>query len=159
MNKRRTQSFQEFLNSPQYDRRICLAFLLFHRLEFFFRFAPRAGPIEGGTHVVVSGRDFAGGNDYKCRFGGKEVQGIFRFHGGRLAAMSKKSKGTGAGARGVGAGTGGGRRVCRLTHGGHCRITSYERKGGMDGMDEMDEMDRWDEVGKRRVKIKLPLHR
>ena len=54
-----------------------------------------------------------------------------------------------------GAGTGGGRRVCRLTHGGHCRITSYERKGGMDGM---DEMDRWDGVGKRRVKIKLALH-
>ena len=40
---------------------------------FFLRFAPRSGPMEGGTHVIVTGRDLAGGHGYKCRFGGKEV--------------------------------------------------------------------------------------
>ena len=38
---------------------------------FFLRFAPRSGPLEGGTHVIVTGRDFAGGHGYKCRFGSR----------------------------------------------------------------------------------------
>ena len=75
---------------------------------FFLRFAPRSGPLEGGTHVIVTGRDFAGGHGYKCRFGGKEVAGIFRFASGKLAPMRRQSGVGGAGSRGVGAGAAGG---------------------------------------------------
>lgn len=88
---------------------------------FFIRFQPHAGPMEGGTHVIVTGRDFAGGHGYKCRFGGKEVVGVFRFASGTLAPQRKNV--VGANVRGVGSGGGGrwktrGNLMCVTTGGG-----------------------------------------
>ena len=93
---------------------------------FFLRFAPRSGPTEGGTHVIVTGRDFSGGHGYMCRFGGKEVPGIFRFASGRLAGLKKGQKAGSAAPRGVGGGGGGGGQ-----HGVLLCIAPPSEKSGM----------------------------
>lgn len=65
---------------------------------FFFRISPTHGPTQGGTLVTVRGRDFAGGHDYKCRFGGVVVPAVFEAEeGDRASPLAAEDRNTGVG--------------------------------------------------------------
>ena len=82
----------------------------------FYNHAPVAGPMSGGTEVRVKGRDFSGGSNYKCKFGGIVVPGQFDFDEGALAGVTwTKNRPTEGPPRGVGEGSGGGGRHGTLT--------------------------------------------
>ena len=74
----------------------------------FYRFHPQIGPTSGGTTVTIVGRDYAGGYDYRCKFGGVVVPAVFHFAAGPLATLVWHRRGKKWGpARGVGTGHGG----------------------------------------------------
>ena len=37
---------------------------------FTYQIEPRAGPVSGDTQILIHGRNFAGGDNYKCKFDG-----------------------------------------------------------------------------------------
>ena len=82
----------------------------------FYAHAPVAGPMSGGTLVTITGRDFSGGSNYKCKFGGTVVPGNFNFDSGALAEVKwHKLEPHEAPPRGVGDGSGGGGRHGTIT--------------------------------------------
>ena len=81
----------------------------FHTLPFRYRWLtpppngsisglPTSGPVEGGTLVTMSGPGLAGGDDYRCRFGGGRGGGRWSAgdEGGETRATAAAAEAMGA---------------------------------------------------------------